>query len=256
VFGRSAEAYWLFAVGSRMTDFGLHFLPPLDSGRQHSRAVTWARSQDKWRVAVLRRDGLTLYRDDVKTRAEIEVPPLPPRGDRPPACFFSTGGDRLFFTAAHAIVVIDVEHARLERLLDCGSDAPTAFCESTDRKRLLGGGAAGALWEWDLDSGALQWQRAAHDGSVVDCAYFDERDAVSIGEDQTLCLWTPQAAKPIAVYCADAALSTVGPESKTNRDLTLVLQELRDAARSVHHFVDALQRDPDMLLKGRAEARR
>lgn len=43
---------------------------------------------------------------------------------------------------------------------------------------------------------------------------------------------------------------TVGPE------LELTLREVRDAARSVHRFVDALERDPDMLLKGRAEARR
>jgi phospholipid/cholesterol/gamma-HCH transport system substrate-binding protein len=42
---------------------------------------------------------------------------------------------------------------------------------------------------------------------------------------------------------------SVGPE------LEQTLREVRDAARSVHHFVDALQRDPDMLLKGRAEAR-
>ena len=73
-FGRSVEAYWLFAVGSRMTDFDLHFLPPLDDGRQHSRAVTWARSADKWRFAVLRRDGLVIYRDDLKRRTEIENP--------------------------------------------------------------------------------------------------------------------------------------------------------------------------------------
>ena len=43
---------------------------------------------------------------------------------------------------------------------------------------------------------------------------------------------------------------SVGPE------LELTLREVRGAARSVHHFMDALQRDPDMLLKGRAEARR
>lgn len=43
---------------------------------------------------------------------------------------------------------------------------------------------------------------------------------------------------------------TVGPE------LELTLREVRDAARSVHRFVDALSRDPDMLLKGKAEARR
>jgi phospholipid/cholesterol/gamma-HCH transport system substrate-binding protein len=42
----------------------------------------------------------------------------------------------------------------------------------------------------------------------------------------------------------------VGPE------LEQTLREVRDAARSVRRFVDALQRDPDMLLKGRAEARR
>jgi paraquat-inducible protein B len=42
----------------------------------------------------------------------------------------------------------------------------------------------------------------------------------------------------------------VGPE------LEQTLREVRDAARSVRHFVEALQRDPDMLLKGRAQARR
>jgi paraquat-inducible protein B len=42
----------------------------------------------------------------------------------------------------------------------------------------------------------------------------------------------------------------VGPEMEQT------LREVRDAARSIHHFVDALQRDPDMLLKGRAEAHR
>jgi ABC-type transporter Mla subunit MlaD len=43
---------------------------------------------------------------------------------------------------------------------------------------------------------------------------------------------------------------TAGPE------LELTLREVRGAARSVHHFVDALERDPDMLLKGKAQARR
>ena len=43
---------------------------------------------------------------------------------------------------------------------------------------------------------------------------------------------------------------TVGPE------LERTLREVRDAARAVRHFLDALERDPDMLLKGRAEARR
>jgi paraquat-inducible protein B len=41
----------------------------------------------------------------------------------------------------------------------------------------------------------------------------------------------------------------VGPE------LELTLREVRGAARSIHHFVDALDRDPDMLLKGKAQAR-
>lgn len=41
---------------------------------------------------------------------------------------------------------------------------------------------------------------------------------------------------------------SVGPE------LELTLREVRGAARSIHHFVDALERDPDMLLKGRARA--
>lgn len=40
----------------------------------------------------------------------------------------------------------------------------------------------------------------------------------------------------------------VGPE------LELTLREVRNAARSIRRFTDALERDPDMLLKGRAAA--
>jgi phospholipid/cholesterol/gamma-HCH transport system substrate-binding protein len=43
---------------------------------------------------------------------------------------------------------------------------------------------------------------------------------------------------------------SVGPE------LELTLREVRGAARSVRRFVDALERDPDMLLKGRRTATR
>ena len=50
---------------------------------------------------------------------------------------------------------------------------------------------------------------------------------------------------------ADAALSTVGPDSKTNRDLILVLQEVRDAARSVNALATALQRQPNSVIFGR-----
>jgi paraquat-inducible protein B len=40
---------------------------------------------------------------------------------------------------------------------------------------------------------------------------------------------------------------SLGPE------LELTLREVRGSARSIRRFVDALERDPDMLLKGRAE---
>jgi hypothetical protein len=39
---------------------------------------------------------------------------------------------------------------------------------------------------------------------------------------------------------------TLGPE------LELTLRDVRGAARSIRRFTDALERDPDMLLKGRA----
>jgi len=43
---------------------------------------------------------------------------------------------------------------------------------------------------------------------------------------------------------------TVGPE------LELTMRDVRGAARSIKRFVDALERDPDMLLKGKAAASR
>jgi phospholipid/cholesterol/gamma-HCH transport system substrate-binding protein len=42
---------------------------------------------------------------------------------------------------------------------------------------------------------------------------------------------------------------TLGPE------LELTLREVRGAARSIRRFTDALERDPDMLIKGRAAAK-
>ncbi|HUJ59407.1 MAG TPA: hypothetical protein VLX92_12970, partial [Kofleriaceae bacterium] len=39
-------------------------------------------------------------------------------------------------------------------------------------------------------------------------------------------------------------------------DLARTLRELGDAARAVRTFVDELERDPDMLVKGHAPARR
>ena len=50
---------------------------------------------------------------------------------------------------------------------------------------------------------------------------------------------------------ADAALASVGPNSKVNRDTLLLLQEVRDAARSVNSLVTALERRPNSVLFGR-----
>jgi paraquat-inducible protein B len=50
---------------------------------------------------------------------------------------------------------------------------------------------------------------------------------------------------------ADAALASVGPNSRINRDTLLLLQEARDAARSVDSLVTALERRPNSVLFGR-----
>ncbi len=50
---------------------------------------------------------------------------------------------------------------------------------------------------------------------------------------------------------ADATLASVGPNSRVNRDTLLLLQEVRDAARSVNSLVTALERRPNSVLFGR-----
>jgi paraquat-inducible protein B len=66
--------------------------------------------------------------------------------------------------------------------------------------------------------------------------------------DQGLMMSAERAANSIDEVARGA--QSVGPE------LELTLREVRGAARSIRHFVDALERDPDMLLKGRATAAR
>jgi paraquat-inducible protein B len=50
---------------------------------------------------------------------------------------------------------------------------------------------------------------------------------------------------------ADAALASVGPNSRSYRDTLLLLQEARDAARAVDSLVTALERRPTSVLFGR-----
>jgi phospholipid/cholesterol/gamma-HCH transport system substrate-binding protein len=55
---------------------------------------------------------------------------------------------------------------------------------------------------------------------------------------------------------AERSFALVGEMARDNGslggELELTLREVRGAARSLRHFTDALERDPDMLLKGRA----
>jgi phospholipid/cholesterol/gamma-HCH transport system substrate-binding protein len=66
--------------------------------------------------------------------------------------------------------------------------------------------------------------------------------------DQGLMMSAERAANSIHEVARGA--QSVGPE------LELTMREVRGAARSIRRFVDALERDPDMLLKGRATAAR
>jgi ABC-type transporter Mla subunit MlaD len=66
--------------------------------------------------------------------------------------------------------------------------------------------------------------------------------------DQGLMMSAERAANSINEVARGA--QSVGPE------LELTMREVRGAARSIRRFVDALERDPDMLLKGRATAAR
>ena len=58
-------------------------------------------------------------------------------------------------------------------------------------------------------------------------------------------------AQPTSPTRADAALATVSPSSEINRDTLRLLQEVRDAARSVNALVTALERRPNSVLFGR-----
>jgi hypothetical protein len=99
-----------------------------------------------------------------------------------------------------------------------------------------------------LDAGALS-ERATHSLASMDqtLAHVDQVLSRLEGDKGLL-----QGAERVTNSLNEVArgAQSVGPE------LELTLREVRGAARSVHHFMDALQRDPDMLLKGKAEARR
>jgi phospholipid/cholesterol/gamma-HCH transport system substrate-binding protein len=127
-------------------------------------------------------------------------------------------------------------------------------------KEQLPASAAGTLAEANSTLRELQAQlKALNAGGLSthaeqSLASFDQTLAATnqilsrLGGDKGLFQSAERTANSMTEVARGA--KTVGPE------LELTLREVRDAARSVHHFVDALERDPDMLLKGRAEARR
>ena len=55
---------------------------------------------------------------------------------------------------------------------------------------------------------------------------------------------------------ASDAFGTLGRGAgSTTRELDKTLREVRDAAESIRVLTEAIERDPDMLLKGRAKAK-
>jgi paraquat-inducible protein B len=127
-------------------------------------------------------------------------------------------------------------------------------------KEQLPSGAAGTLAEADATLHELRAQLKALNAGGLSAhadqsmATFDQTLAATnqllsrLDSDQGLVRSAERAANSMNEVARGA--QAVGPE------LELTLREVRDAARSIHHFVDALDRDPDMLLKGRAEAHR
>ena len=57
-----------------------------------------------------------------------------------------------------------------------------------------------------------------------------------------------------AERATSAVAEMAGGSDALGPELGLTLREVRSAARSIRRFAEALERDPDMLLKGRAEA--
>jgi paraquat-inducible protein B len=75
-----------------------------------------------------------------------------------------------------------------------------------------------------------------------------DRVVARLDSEQGLMRGAERAAESLNEVARGA--QSVGPE------LELTLREVRGAARSIRQFSDALERDPDMLLKGRAAAAR
>jgi phospholipid/cholesterol/gamma-HCH transport system substrate-binding protein len=127
-------------------------------------------------------------------------------------------------------------------------------------KEQLPAGAAGTLAEANaalrelrgqlkaLNAGGLSTHAEQSMTSLDQTLATTNQILARLGSDKGLFQSAERAANSMNEVARGA--QTVGPE------LEQTLREVRDAARSVHHFVDALERDPDMLLKGRAEARR
>lgn len=99
-----------------------------------------------------------------------------------------------------------------------------------------------------LKAGELS-ARAEHDLALLDATLQNANKFVDrLNSDKGLMHSAERAANSLDEVARGA--QNVGPE------LELTLREVRGAAHSIHHFVDALDRDPDMLLKGRASASR
>jgi paraquat-inducible protein B len=130
-------------------------------------------------------------------------------------------------------IMVEVERAKLP------DQAGQVLAQTTQTMKTLEGELA-ALDAGEL-SGAVRRSLAAFDGTTLRMTRLIDRlereDGVLASAERSFALVGEVA----------RGSGSLGPE------LELTLREVRGAARSIHRFTDALERDPDMLLKGRAE---
>jgi ABC-type transporter Mla subunit MlaD len=98
----------------------------------------------------------------------------------------------------------------------------------------------------DLKAGELSAQAQQNLGQFQQTLQRVDRLVQRLESDEGLMRSAERAASSLNEVARGA--QSVGPEFE------LTLREVKSAARSVRRFTDALERDPDMLLKGRATA--
>ncbi len=208
-----------FGCADRFAEDPFYLLPDIELPESHLPLMGWAVSQDGTLSAAIDYNCIILYNSTVSGNPDkkISFTKECSHDSGVSQAAFSKCGKHLLFISGECMYMVFPENSAVVPLT-LGSDfGIRAFCESPEGGRLLLACSDGLIRTIFLGQAKRSPEYHGHWGEVRDCAFLNEEEFVSIGEDGTIRLWNCDEREAKTIFNTNIPLTAFALHAETRR---------------------------------------